>query len=76
MKIKFIEVGRNKMTWESECPANSVEELEYDWLYSHVKQKVFVMSNDLEFWLNDDMTSGSITAGFRMIGEFQILKGE
>lgn len=75
MKIKFIEVGRNNATWESECTANSVDELEYDWLYSQVKKHGMVMSNDLDFLLNkENMTEGIITAGFHTIGKFKIIQ--
>ena len=74
MKIKFIEVGRLSKTWESECQAKSVDELEYDWLWSQVKKNASVMSNDLEFMLSkDNMTDGIIYAGFHTIGKFQIV---
>lgn len=75
MKIKFIDVGRNKVTWESECPVNSVYELEYDWLFSQVKNRGGVMSNDIEFLLEKaSETEGIITAGFHTIGKFEIRK--
>ena len=75
MKIKFIEVGRNNASWESECPANNIEEMEYDWFYSQVKKRAMVMSTDLDFLLNkENNTDGIITAGFHTIGKFQIVK--
>lgn len=74
MKIKFIEVGRNNQTWDAECSANSISELEYDWLYDQVKRNAYVRSNDLEFLLHEDETNGVITAGFHTIGKFQIIK--
>lgn len=73
MKIKFIEVGRMKRTWESECPAKNVDELDYNWMYSQVKKNGLVMSSDLDFFVNEDGKSGTITAGFYTIGKFQIV---
>lgn len=74
MKIKFIEVGRLKRSWESECDAKSVDELEYDWLWSQVKKNASVMSNELEFLLSKgNMSEGIICAGFHTIGKFQIV---
>lgn len=73
MKIKFIDVGRNNTNWESDCPAKSVEELDYGWLYSQVKKHGMVMSRELDFFVNKDGTGGSITAGFHTIGKFEII---
>lgn len=75
MKIKFIDVGRNNANWETECKAESIEDLEYEWLYSQVKKRAMVMSTEIDFLISrEDNTSGIITAGFRTIGKFTILK--
>ena len=75
MKIKFIDVGRNKATWEAECEAEKIEDLEYGWLYSQVKKRAMLMSEEIEFLLNqEDLTNGIITAGFHTIGKFAIVR--
>ena len=73
MIVKFIDVGRNNVSWESECAANCVEELQFGWLYSQVKRNARVMSSEIDFLLKDDMKSGIITAGFHTIGIFEIV---
>ena len=72
MIIKFIEVGRNKTSWKAASPAKDINELEYDWLYSQVKKRGYVMSKYIEFLLNKDGINGIITAGFHTIGKFKI----
>ena len=62
MKVKFIDVGRDKKTWEAEC-----DTLTYDWMYSQVKKAL--MSNNIEF--GED---GKIYAGFRAVGRFGIIE--
>ena len=75
MKIKFIDVGRNNVSWEAECKAEHIEELEYEWLYSQVKKRAMVMSKEIDFLIDcADNTNGVITAGFRPIGKFTILQ--
>ncbi len=63
MKVKFIDVGRNKKSWEAECKG----QLTFDWLYSQAKKAL--MSSDIDF--TDD---GSILAGFRTVGRFEIVE--
>ena len=75
MKIKFIDVGRNNANWEAECKAETIEDLEYEWLYSQVKKRAMVMSKEIDFLINrQDNTNGVITAGFHTIGKFTILQ--
>ena len=75
MKIKFEDVGRNRASWEAECKAEKIEDLEYEWFYSQVKKRGMVMSNDIDFFFDKkDNTKGTITAGFRSIGKFVILQ--
>lgn len=63
MKVKFIDVGRNKKSWEAECDG----ELNYNWLYSQAKKAL--MSSDIDF--SDD---GTIFAGFRSVGKFEVVE--
>lgn len=73
MIVKFQDVGRNKISWEAECTAKDISELEYDWFYNQVKKRAFVMSCELDFILNEkDNTTGTIYAGFHTIGKFVI----
>ena len=75
MKIKFIDVGRNNVSWEAECKAEKIEDLEFEWLYSQVKKRAMVMSKEIDFLIDcADNTNGVITAGFRPIGKFTILQ--
>ena len=75
MKIRFLDVGRNAVSWEAECNAEKIEDLEYEWLYSQVKKKAKVMSTEIDFLINrEDETKGIITAGFRTIGTLKILQ--
>ena len=75
MKIRFLDVGRNIVSWETECNAEKIEDLEYKWLYSQVKKKAKVMSEEIDFLINrEDETKGIIIAGFRTIGTFIILQ--
>jgi len=76
MIVKFIDVGRNKRTWEATCPASNFNDIEYGWLYSQVKKRAFIMSEEIEFiMLKGSATEGFITAGFHTIGKFEIRKG-
>ena len=62
MLVKFIEVGRNKRSWESECKG----ELNYNWLYKEAKKAL--MSSEIDFSDN-----GIIFAGFRNVGRFEVV---
>lgn len=64
MKVRFIEVGRNKKSWEAEYDG----ELNYNWLYMQAKKAL--MSSDIDF--SDD---GKIYAGFRNVGRFEVEAG-
>lgn len=73
MIVKFQDVGRNNISWEAECTANDISELEYDWFYNQVKTRACVMSREIDFLLNkEDETTGIIIAGFHTIGKFAI----
>ena len=62
MKVKFIEVGRRKNSWEAECEG----ELNYEWLYSQVKPNLFSS--------NIDFVEGRIFAGAHGVGKFEVVK--
>jgi len=65
MLVKFIEVGRNKLTWVAKC--NGV--LTDKWLY--FQARAALMSRDIEFG-----ETGEIYAGMRNVGRFEIIEGE
>ena len=64
-RVRFTEVGRNKVTWEAEYKG----ELTESWLYKQAKKAL--MSSGIEFGDN-----GVIYAGFRSVGRFEIIEGE
>lgn len=65
MKVKFIEVGRNKLSWEAECKTP-----DYEFLYKQVKTHGCVMSQDIDF-VEVGVGVGRIYAGFRPIGMYE-----
>ena len=67
MTVKFIEVGRLKKSWDAECKSRA---LSYGWLYKQVKNNG-VMSGDITFLKN-----GTIYAGIRPIGKFEVIEKE
>lgn len=64
-RVKFINVGREKKNWEAECEGD----LTYQWLFGQVKKQRALVSNDIDFYKD-----GRITAGFRTVGRFEIVK--
>lgn len=64
-RVKFKDVGRHKRTWEAVCP----RELDYEWLYAEVKRNHALLSSDISF-----LESGTICAGIRPVGTFEIIK--
>jgi hypothetical protein len=60
-KVKFLNVGRNKISWEAECDGEPT----YEWMFGQVKKAL--LSNDIDFTDN-----GEILAGFRTVGEFEV----
>lgn len=71
MKVKFINVGRNNVTWEEQAPADNWNDLEYEWLYFQVKK--YLMSNNIDFILNEDEKTGTIVGNFHKLGEFELI---
>lgn len=73
MKVRFIDVGRNKACWTAECPMEISEA--GDWFYRQVKPHLG--SKDLEFILNaSPFGSGTIFAGFHVVGHFELIREE
>ena len=64
MKVKFIDVGRKGANWTAECLD---KELTDDWLLNQVRPHL--LSSYIDFH-----ESGNISAGFRTVGRFEILK--
>lgn len=63
IRVKFIEVGRGKKSWEASYNGNT-DDLEV-WLRKQVRP--FILSPHIEF-----SESGYIFAGMRMVGRFEI----
>lgn len=61
MLVKFIEVGRNKLTW-----TESTKEASRNWMLSQVRSKL--MSREIEF-IEGDIVVG----GFRTVGKYEIV---
>jgi hypothetical protein len=77
MKVKFINVGRNKVSWEAET-----EIITYDWLRNQASMYGGLISNDIDFTdsrkKNNDNIDGAygnlIVGGFRPVGKYYIGK--
>lgn len=68
IKVKFLEVGRNKVCWDAELAELSFEELE-----GAVKARGALMSSDIEFSYDEDKKEGFVlVGGFRAVGTFQV----
>ena len=68
MIVRFIDVGRNKASWEAECKTPDDK-----FLYEQVKSHG-VMSRDLGF-VEVGIGVGKIFAGFRPIGTYTFSEG-
>jgi len=68
MKVNFINVGSNNMSWTAE-----IEKLDHDLFYNEVKSKMAIMSSGIDFSIDDNGINGQvIVGGMRIVGEFQI----
>ncbi len=65
MKVRFSNVGRGKKSWVSTLPS-----LHYDHLYAAVKHGGGLMSNDIDFDIDEDAGTGKVFAGMRPVGSF------
>lgn len=64
MRVKFIDVGRDKKSWEAETDG----ELTYSWLFGQVKKRGSLLSSGIDFY-----EDGSITSVFRTVGRYEII---
>jgi len=64
--VKFIDVGRNKLSWTAQTA-----EVGFDWLYKQVKAKGALMSSDIAF--RNEHGNGTIYAGVRAVGRFEVV---
>lgn len=62
MKVKFIDVGRNKRSWDADLKPIDTE------IVRHIKKAGVLMSRDIEV----DLESGAIFAGMRLVGRFEL----
>jgi hypothetical protein len=63
--VDFRSVGRQKMSWTAETA-----HVDYDWLYSQVKSKGHIMSDEIDFNCEDGTCK--IYARFHTVGTFTI----
>lgn len=83
VRVKFTDVGREHRTWEADLPPIKDGTLG-EWAYWHsrwsknVRTTARLMSHniDIEPSEENDNKSGTIAAGFRVIGRFEILEQE
>lgn len=69
MKVRFIEVGRDKATFETELP--SVTERA---LTKALRSGARIASRGIEFGLDEDsLASGPVIAGMRIIGRWEVV---
>ena len=67
MIVKFIEVGRNKLSWEEDIPLLEDQSLDGMKMYKSVKAKASLGSKDIDF-----LDDGTITVGmFRPVGRWE-----
>lgn len=70
MRIRFVDVGRDRKTWEAELPGRRepIEEI-----YSAVVKAKVLKSRGVEVVANDDGVSGVILAGAHKVGRFEVV---
>ena len=70
MKVRFIEVGRAKVTWIEELP-----KLTDSALVRAIRKKKVLMSSDIDVVRNESEDSGIIiVGGLRTVGTWEIVK--
>lgn len=70
MQVNFINVGGSSMNWSAE-----MEELNYENLYSEIKKRGALYSNDIEFRYEEESGKGFIIVGMvRTGGKFEVVK--
>lgn len=65
--VKFNNVGRGKQSWWI-VTTQDASEIDYDFLFNSIKKHKALMSDNIEF-----LDDGTITAGFRPVGTFEII---
>ena len=72
MRVYFIGLGRDKVTWSEAVPAEYHGSLE-DWMYRAVRARGALRSQDIEFVPNDDDDGGMIYVGaVRCVGKYKL----
>lgn len=70
MKVRFIEVGRSKVTWTEELP-----KLTDSALVRAIRKKNVLMSRDIDVVPNESDDSGIIiVGGLRTVGTWEVIK--
>jgi hypothetical protein len=72
MKVRFIQVGAGKKTWEAELRGLSYREL-----FNAVKKAHALGSRGIDFDYDDENRRGTIwVGGMRCVGAFEVLDAE
>lgn len=71
MKIKFIDVGRDKKCWEAEIPCVD-ESISIAAILKSIRKNKAIMSRDVE--ITDD--GGIFVGGLRKVGEWRPAEGQ
>lgn len=72
--IKFINVGREKRTWEHEFKSNAI--LSDAAIIGQIKKAKVLMSRDISISINDAETGGMIFAGVHKVGDWAFVDSE
>lgn len=68
MQVEFINVGADNICWTAD-----IEELHHDSFYREVKNKGAIMSDCIDFTIDDNGINGQvIVGGLRIVGEFKV----
>ena len=66
--VKFIDVGRNKLSWTATCA-----EVGFDWLCKQVLSRVPIKDIAEGLSFRNEHGSGTIYAGVRAVGRFIVV---
>lgn len=72
MKLKFVDVGRNKKSWEVEVP-DSPDHMTNSAIAKSIRKSHSLASRDLEWEIDLDAGVGAVFAGMRRVGSIEVL---
>lgn len=68
MKVRFLNVGRYKKTWEA-----TISHLGYNTITRQMRNNKALRSQDISWEYSEEQRSGVIYAGGRAVGTFEVL---